>query len=165
MKRLAAFAMISASVLLIPGPASAADPPTITSTTGTFDLGNLNEGPTGPVCSFPVGAVVDARRARQITFNGQGIGYAAIQTGYLAVTLTNLDTGRTITEIISGPSFLDVNGSGVPVKGTGPWLVWEPIARGGLRLLHGRLRFVPVSYGLHAILQGGTEENLCNVLE
>ncbi len=80
------------------------------------------------------------------------------------MTLTNLDTGESITENISGPAFLDVNGSGLPVKGSGPWLIFEPIAQGGLRFFHGNLTFVPASYGVHAILNAGTEVNLCDAL-
>jgi hypothetical protein len=42
--------------------------------------------------------------------------------------------------------------------------VFEPIAEGGLRFMHGRLTFAPVSYGVHAILLGGVEEDLCDRL-
>jgi hypothetical protein len=165
MKRLFCLAVVFASVLLVTTAASAASRPTITSLTGTFDLGNLNEGPTGPVCPFPVLAVFHAGPgAKQITFHGQGVGFAAFQTGHLTVTLTNGDTGETITRNISGPTRLNADGSGVPVRGQGPWLIFEPIAQGGLRFFHGNLSFEPVSYGVHAILNGGTEENLCDVL-
>lgn len=147
------------------GPAGAASRPTITSLSGTFDLGNLNDGPAGAVCSFPVGALVVASgSAKQITFNGQGIGYGAIQNGHNTATLTNLDTGSSITVNISGPAFLATDGSGLPVRGTGAWIVFEPIAQGGIRFFHGRLSFEPVSYGVHATLNGGIERNLCDAI-
>jgi hypothetical protein len=165
MRRFTSIAVLTLGVLLLATSSSAASRPTITSLTGTFDLGNLNEGPTGPVCAFPVYAVFHAGAgAKQITFNGQGVGYAAFQSGHLTVELTNGDTGESITKNISGPTRLNADGSGIPVRGQGPWLVFEPIAEGGLRFFHGNLTFEPVSYGVHAILTAGTEVNLCDAL-
>jgi hypothetical protein len=43
-------------------------------------------------------------------------------------------------------------------------LSFEPISEGGLRYIHGRLGFEPVSYGLHAVVLGGVEEDLCDRL-
>jgi hypothetical protein len=125
-----------------------------------IDFGNLNEGPAGDVCPFPVGAVIHARQGRLILFNGQGVGFAGMTTGAITADITNLDTGTTITVNLSGPGW--VNGDGVPVLGRGPWVIFEPIAEGGIRLIRGRMRFVPVSYGLHAIPIAGTEQDLCD---
>jgi len=165
MRRLLPLFLVITGALSLAPPAHAASPPTITDISGTFDLGNLNEGPAGDICDFPVGVVVTATNARQITFNGQPTGYAAFQRGRITATVTNLDTNDTITVNISGPTFLDVNGSGLPTKGTGAWLIFEPIAQGGLRFIHGNLSFEPVSYGVHAIVNGGTERDLCADLE
>src|SRR5204862_3936687 len=105
--------------------------PTITSLEGTTDLGNVNDLLGEPVCPFPVDVVfVASTGTKQITFIGQGVGFAAMQNGHLTATLTNLDTGESITVNIPGPAFLDVNGSGLPVKGSGPSLLLEPIAEG-----------------------------------
>jgi hypothetical protein len=81
-------------------------------------------------------------------------------TGAITADITNLDTGKTITVNLSGPGW--VNGDGVPVLGRGPWVIFEPIAEGGIRLIRGRMRFAPVSYGLHAIPIAGTEQDLCD---
>ena len=150
---------------LAAAPSLAAGRPTITDISGTFDLGNLNLGPTGPVCDFPVGVVISAPHLLQITFNGQPTGFAAFQRGHITATVTNLDTHESIAVNISGPTNLDVTGSGFPTKGTGGWLLFEPIAQGGLRFIHGNISFAVVSYGVHGIVNGGTEEDLCARLE
>jgi hypothetical protein len=148
---------------LLAGTAAAAKP-TITSLEGVTDLGNLNEGPAGDICSFDVGLVITAGPgARQIEFSSpMNNGATALLAGPLKATATNLETGESITVGISGPTWLGPDG--LPTKGTGSWLVFEPIAEGGLRFIHGRLAFEPVSYGVHAIVLGGTEEDLCERL-
>ena len=151
--------------LLLMSPSQAASRPTITDISGTFDFGNLNEGPAGAVCDFPVGVVLTATNAFQISFNGQPTGFSAFQRGHLSATVTNLDTAETMTVNISGPTFLDVGGSGLPTKGTGAWLIFEPIDQGGLRFIHGNISFATVSYGVHAIVNAGTEKDLCDALE
>jgi hypothetical protein len=128
---------------------------------GDLDLGNLNDGPTGPVCDFPVGVVVHNGRADHgIIFDGHPSGYAVMVGGNLSQTITNLDTGKSVTVNISGPGWL--NGDFLPVTGRGPWTIFEPISEGGIRFFHGVMRFVPSPYGVHAILIHGTEENLCD---
>jgi|tagenome__1003787_1003787.scaffolds.fasta_scaffold20516999_2 hypothetical protein len=146
-------------------PSQAASRPTISDISGTFDLGNVNLGPTGAVCDFPVGVVISAPHLLQISFNGQPTGYAAFQRGHITATVTNLDTNESIAVNISGPTNLDVTGSGAPTKGTGGWLLFEPIAQGGLRFIHGNISFQVVSYGVHGIVNGGTEQDLCARLE
>jgi hypothetical protein len=145
-------------------PVSAASPPTITKfPSGTIDLGNINDFLPADACPFPVDVVIHVLGgARVIMFNGQGIAFAGISTGAIKADITNLDTGQTVTVNISGPGF--VNGDGLPVLGHGPWAIYEPAAEGGIRFLHGSIRFEPVSYGVHAILIAGTEENLCDRL-
>lgn len=159
-------AMLTAAILIpISGAmpvASAAAPPTIvTFPPGDTDLGNLNEGPAGAVCSFPVNVVIHALSpGRLILFNGQGVGFAGITTGAIRADVTNLDTGETVTVNLSGPG--RVNGDGFPVLGFGPWVIFEPIAEGGIRFLHGVTRFEPAPYGVHAVPIAGQEEDLCD---
>ena len=162
-KSLLAVGVILALTTLLAGTASAAKP-TITSLAGVIDLGNLNEGPAGDICPFAVGLVITAGPgARQIEFSSPMTnGATALLVGPLMATATNLETGESITVGISGPTWLAPGG--LPIRGTGSWLVFEPIAQGGLRFIHGRLAFEPVSYGVHAIVLGGTEEDLCDRL-
>ena len=164
MKRNLAFTcLVVAVALVMPGTATAAGP-VITPLTGDIDLGNLNDGPTGDVCAFEVGMVVHfGPGARQITFpDPLGGGTTSLLVGPLTATVTNLETDESITVNISGPSFLDA--SGFPIRGTGAWLSFEPISQGGLRFIHGRLVFEPVPYGLHAVVLGGAETDLCDRL-
>jgi hypothetical protein len=163
MKRIPmATAMALAATLVLSTHAFAAGPPTIVFfPPGDVDFGNLNEGPAGAVCDFPVGLVLHVSRgAHEIQFDGQGVGFAARDAGKLSATVTNLDTGESVLVNISGPGWL--NGDFLPVIGTGPWVIFEPIDQGGIRFFHGRIRLVPVSYGVHAIPLSGTEENLCD---
>ncbi|MEO8328437.1 MAG: hypothetical protein ABI586_00390 [Candidatus Nanopelagicales bacterium] len=159
----ALFVFVS-SLLLVAAPVSAASPPTISPAypKGDIDLGNLNDGPTGDVCAFPVDVVIHVLGAgsRTITFHGQGVTYNAFLFAAAKMTLTNLDTGESVTVNISGPGFL--NSEGLPVVGPGPQVIWEPIDQGGVRFIHGRTSYSPVSYGVHATLLSGTEENLCD---
>jgi len=151
-----------ASLAALTGMAHAAGRPEIVFfPPGDIDLGNLNDGPTGAVCDFPVGVVVhNSRAGHAIIFDGHPSGYAAMVGGHLSQTITNLDTGKSVTVNISGPGWL--NGDFIPAVGTGPWTIFEPISEGGIRFFHGRMRFVPVPYGVHAILIAGTEEDLCD---
>jgi hypothetical protein len=161
--RRASVALLVIVAMVIPMAAvSAASRPTIVKfPKGTFDLGNLNDGPAGDVCAFPVGGVVQALGGgHAILFSGQGVRYEALGFGALRITITNLDTGKSITVNISGPGGL--RGDGTPLVGWGPWVIFEPIARGGIRLFHGRVKFVPTSYGVHGISLSGTVEDLCD---
>ena len=79
--------------------------------------------------------------------------------GSFILTITNLDTGQSVKVNSSGSGTL--SSSGLPVIGRGPWVIFEPIAQGGLRFFHGVTRFVPAPYGVHAIPISGREENLC----
>lgn len=151
------------------GAGASASRPTIVSIAGSFTIPNLNDGPVGAVCAFPVSVTVDLYGgAKQITFNGQGIGYQATAHGRITNTYTNLSTGETLTVEASGPVWLSIDGSGLPVKGTGAQTVWEPIDQGGIRFIHGQVVLEPVDYGfgtvVHAIVRGGTETNLCDAL-
>ena len=165
MKRIIVAAVAAALFTTVFSGTAFAAKPVITSLAGVIDLGNLNEGPAGDVCSFDVGLVITAGSgARQITFFSlKRNGAASILVGPLKATVTNLETDESITVGISGPTWLDA--TGFPVRGTGSWLVFEPISQGGLRFIHGRLTFVPVSYGVHAVVLGGTEVDLCDRLD
>jgi hypothetical protein len=166
MRRIVTVLLLTAAALpLMAPPSQAMGRPTVTDISGTFDLGNLNLGPAGAICDFPVGVVIEAPHLLQITFDGQPTGFAAFQRGHITATVTNLETDETVTVNISGPTNLDVTGSGLPTKGTGGWLIFEPIAQGGLRFIHGNISFEVVSYGVHAIVDAGREENLCDRLE
>jgi hypothetical protein len=153
--------MIFLAFSLIGASAQAAGRPTmIRLGPGDFDQGNLNEGPAGDVCEFPVGVVLHATAgAHELQFDGHPSGYSAMDAGGLSITVTNLDTGDSVDVNISGPGWLS---NGLPVVGTGAWAIYEPIAEGGLRYLRGRMLFEPVSYGVHAVQLAGTEENLCD---
>jgi len=150
--------------LCLGAPATAAGRPTIDRfPKGDIDLGNLNDGPTGDVCSFPVHAVVHAiGPGHVILFNGQGVAYAGMTFGAFRIEFTNLDTGKTIIVNSSGPGAIDA--TGLPVLARGPWVIFEPMARGGIRFLHGRSRLLPTNYGVHAVLLSGREEDLCDRL-
>src|SRR4029078_7520144 len=166
MRRIATLLILmTAALSLGTSPSQAAGRPTITDISGTFALGNLNLGPTRADCDFPVGVVIEAPHLWQITFDGQPTGFAAFQRGHITATITNFDTHERVTVNISGPTNLDVTGSGLPTKGTGPWLLFEPIDQGGLRFIHGNISFQVVSYGVHGIVNAGTEEDLCGRLE
>ena len=61
MRRVFTLLMLASAVLsLTASPLLAVSRPTVTDISGTFDLGNLNLGPTGAVCEFPVGVVIEA---------------------------------------------------------------------------------------------------------
>jgi hypothetical protein len=160
----AATAMVALIGAGTSGSVSAASPPTITKfPSGTIDLGNINDVLPADACPFPAQVVVHVLGgARAITFDGQGVAFATLATGAIKIDITNLDTGESVTVNISGPGGL--NGDGLPVVGWGPWAIYEPAAEGGIRFLHGLTRFVPVSYGVHAIPIAGREENLCDRL-
>ena len=155
-------AIVIVMVAPVVSPVSAASRPTIVAfSKGDFDLGNLNEGPAGDVCAFPVDAVLHALGGgHAIIFDGQGVAFAALGFGALKITITNMDTGKSATVNVSVPGGL--NGDGIPIVGWGPWVVFEPIDQGGIRLFHGVTRFVAASYGIHGIPIAGTEEDLCD---
>jgi len=157
----ASSAMVVMLALTVSFPAAAAGRPTIVKfPKATFDLGNLNDGPAGDVCPFDVGVVVKGGPGHAIFFDGQGVGFGGMSFGSFILTITNLDTGKSVRVNSSGPG--GITGSGLPVLGRGQWVIFEPIAEGGLRYFHGLTRFVPASYGVHAIPIAGTEENLCD---
>jgi len=167
MRKLLTLFFVSFSTLfLVAAPALAASPPTISPAypQGDIDLGNINEGPTGDVCAFPVDVVIHVLGAgsRTITFEGQGVRYNAFLFAAAKFTLTNLETEASVTVNISGPGFL--NSEGIPVVGPGPQVIWEPIDQGGVRFVHGRTAFSPAPYGVHATVLSGTEENLCDLV-
>ncbi len=161
MRKMIAAMVVMVVALMMSVPATAAGPPTIVKfPKSTTDLGNLNDGPAGDVCPFPVGVVVKGGPGHAIFFDGQGVGFAGMGMGSIILTVTNLDTGESVRVNISGPGTL--SSSGLPVIGRGPWAIFEPIAQGGLRFFHGVTRFVPAPYGVHAIPISGREENLCD---
>ena len=161
MRKMIAAMVVMVVALMMSVPATAAGPPTIVKfPKSTTDLGNLNDGPAGDVCPFPVGVVVKGGPGHAIFFDGQGVGFAGMGFGSFILTITNLDTGQSVKVNSSGSGTL--SSSGLPVIGRGPWVIFEPIAQGGLRFFHGVTRFVPAPYGVHAIPISGREENLCD---
>lgn len=158
---------VAAALAVIPSyTAVGATPPTITSLAGTSAIDDIDAALGAPVCRFPVALLfVAGPGTRLISFNGQGIGFGGLITGPLTATVTNKTTGAHVTRKVSGPGFLATDGSGIPVRGTGSWLVIEPSLAGGLRLIRGSMTFELASYGLHAVLNGGVEENLCEAID
>lgn len=162
MRRVTVTLIVIAAMVVPMAAVSAASRPTVVKfPKGEVDLGNLNEGPAGAVCAFPVGAVVRSLGGgHAILFNGQGVRYEALGFGALTITITNLDTGKSVTVNISGPGGLHADGT--PIVGWGPWVIFEPIARGGIRLFRGRVMFTPAPYGVHGVLLSGTVQDLCD---
>jgi hypothetical protein len=159
---LTAVAIVAAIVLPMASPASATLPPTVVRfPKGTFDLGNLNDGPAGDVCPFPVDVVVKSMGGLAILFAGQGVAYEGFGAGAYQLTITNMDdTRKSVVVNSSGPGGLTADGS--VVIGRGPWTTFEPIAEGGIRYMRGVISYAPVSYGLHATVLAGIEEDLCD---
>jgi hypothetical protein len=66
------------------------------------------------------------QQARTITFfDSAGNVRVTLLTGPLFVTITNADTGKSITANISGPGKFDTSGN---LTGNGPWLQIFPVA-------------------------------------
>ena len=75
MRKMIAAMVVMVVALMMSVPATAAGPPTIVKfPKSTIDLGNLNDGPAGDVCPFPVGVVVKGGPGHAIFFDGQGSG-------------------------------------------------------------------------------------------
>jgi hypothetical protein len=147
--------------MAVPAAHAASRPTIVTSPKGDLDLGNLNDGPAGDVCPFPVDAAIHfLGMGHVIMFNGQPVGFAGMSFGAIKAEVTNLDTGATATVNISGPGGL--TGDGLPLLGRGPWVTFEPIDQGGIHYTRGRTSFEPASYGVHATLISGIEEDLCD---
>lgn len=154
-------AIVAAIVLPMALPASATSPPTVVKfPKGTFDLGNLNEGPAGDVCPFPVDVIVQSMGGLAILFAGQGVAYESFGAGAFRLTITNMDTGKSVVVNSSGPGGLTADG--VAVIGRGPWTTFEPIAEGGIRYMRGVISYTPAPYGVHATVLAGIEEDLCD---
>ena len=163
MRRSLVVALVTAGMLVPLAQAHAAEPPTVTvSGHATFDLGDMDLLTGAPICDFPVSGVVHITTAHTILFSGQGVAYPQAIGGAASFTLTNMDTGKAITVNTSGPGYL--NGDGLPVIGTGPWLIYEPADQGGLGYYRGRLRLEPAPYGVHAVPLTGTAVDLCDRL-
>jgi hypothetical protein len=156
--------LIGFGVMLAPlMPAHATEPPSVVHTgRATIDLGDMDLLTGAPICDFPVSGIVHIMSAHTIVFNGQGVAYPQAIGGAASFTLTNMDTDKTITVNTSGPGYL--NGDGLPVIGSGPWLIYEPADQGGLGYYRGRLRLEPASYGVHAVPLTGTAVDLCDRL-
>ena len=118
MRRMIAAIAVATALLAMSVPASAAGPPTIIKfPKGTFDLGNLNQGPAGRVCPFPVGVVVKGRTGardllRRAGRRVRGHGVRVVHPHHHEPA-----HGREREREQSGPGSLD--GNGVPVIGRG----------------------------------------------
>jgi hypothetical protein len=123
------------------GPAQAVPPQ---AASGSFDLlGTDTEGSNG-YCSFPV--TVDFVN-NQLTPRPQNR-----LTGFISVTVTNTDTGKSLKFNASGPGIVtvadDPDGGSITTDGTGPWFTWttventEPAGVLPLAYTTGRLHYV-----------------------
>ena len=139
--------IVAAIVVPMMSPVSAASRPTVVKfPKGQIDLGNLNDGAPQATSVRPCawGGRFDRRGARDL-LRWPGVAYEGLSFGAFKLTVTNMDTGKSITVNSSGPG--GITADGLPVIGWGPWVIFEPISEGGIRFFHGRTEFVPVSYG------------------
>ena len=158
-RRLMAVAICALCVTTIAAPAAHANPPSIQWFTEpvTFVL------PADTFCAGFDTQVDIQQKAKVITFAGdQGAMFAAIGTGQIFATLTNLLTGYSITRNISGPAFFD--STGLPYVGTGTWFIYLPGDPGSILYLVGRMNFVPEPYGISPSLVRGRSIDMCSLL-
>jgi hypothetical protein len=113
---LAVVTIVSTALPLIGiAPADAAKPTIQRSGETVVDL----HFPAQTLCSFPLD-VHQVSRTKLITFvDGSGDPTRAISTGPIHDWETNVATGQTLFNSISGPSFFDA--AGALVRGTGSW--------------------------------------------
>lgn len=98
-----------------------------------------------------------------IIFGGPiGWGFSAITGGFLGASVTNLTSGETLDLNISGPGFY--NDSGIPIVGTGPWLIFLPGDPGSIEFVVGHIEFVETEFGVDIGTVRGTRQDLCEAL-
>jgi hypothetical protein len=147
-----------AMVLFLAGPA-AADPPEHVRVTDpvSFVL------PADVFCpGFEVEITYDQNYP--MTFFGRetGWGFTALAGGFLRASATNLTSGETIDLNIPGPGFFD--DSGIPIVGTGPWLIFLPGDPGSIEFVVGHIEFVETDFGVEIGTVRGKSQDLCAAL-
>jgi hypothetical protein len=154
-RRILALVLAAGLLLLVGAGPAAADPPTIQwlPSTDHFVL------PADVFCpGFDVQVDVH-QRAKLIIFGDGGAMFAAIGSGSIFETLTNLSTGHSITLNVSGPAFFDE--TGLPFVGSGTWAIFLPGDPGQILYLVGRMEFQPEPYGISPTLVRGRSIDLC----
>ena len=145
-------------VVLIAGPAAADRPEHVRVTDPvTFVL---------PADDFCAGFDVEIsyQQNYHVTIFGAetGWGFTAIAAGFLKTSATNLTSGETINLNIPGPGFL--NDSGIPIVGTGTWLIFLPGDPGSIEYVVGDIEFVETEFGVDIGTVHGTRQDLCSTL-
>ena len=158
MRRTLAFLGALAMVAFIAGPAASAPPDHIKVTDPvTFVL------PADVFCpGFDV--EVSYQQNYHVTIFGaeKGWGFTAIAAGFLRTSLTNLTSGETMNLNIPGPGFL--NDSGIPIVGTGTWLIFLPGDPGSIEYVVGHIEFVETEFGVDIGTVHGRRLDLCSTL-
>lgn len=97
------------------------------------------------------------QKFKLITFSGgTAFGLTSMTVGKIVATVTNVETGESVRLAIPGPGFLDA--TGLPVIGTGPWLLFNP---GSVEFIRGFIEFVPSPSGVEADVIRGTTLDVC----
>jgi hypothetical protein len=102
-----------------------------------------------------------AQKFKLIMFPGsRGFGFTALTVGGISVTVTNLESGRSVRLQAPGPGFLD--DSGLPIVGSGPWVTLNP---GAVLYAVGRITFVPSEFGVDVGQVSGRLVNVCALVD
>lgn len=155
MRKFLAAVALTTALALLPAQAAMATAPVQTRVSGpaSFVL------PGSDFCGFDVQVDVQ-QKVKVIQFtHRRGWGFTALTAGKLKATFTNLDSDASVSVSIPGPGFLDA--SGVPIVGTGPWIIFVP---DHILYLVGHIEFRPTSYGVDVQLLRGRRVDLCTVL-
>jgi hypothetical protein len=97
---------------------------------------------------------------KSITFSGSiGFGFTTLTAGSIFIVATNLETSESVTLPSSGPGFIDADG--VPIIGTGPWVLFNP---GSVLYLRGRMEFTPSEFGVDVSVLRGTSQDICSMV-
>lgn len=132
---------------------AAADPPIQETISGPASI--LLEAPE--FCPSSDIQVDVEQQFKLITFTRDtAFGLTSITVGKIFATVTNLETGESVHLAIPGPGFLDA--TGLPVVGTGPWLIFNP---GSVEFIRGFIEFVPSPTGVEANVVRGTTIDVC----
>lgn len=116
--------------------------------------------PGGAFCTFDVQVDIE-QKFKVIEFAGdRGTWITALNVGKIKAVLTNLEEpGTTISISIPGPGFIDA--AGLPVRGTGPWLIFVP---GELLFIRGNIVFTGTPPMVEPVSVRGSTVDLCEVL-
>jgi hypothetical protein len=115
--------------------------------------------PGSDFCGFDVRVDLQQKFKAIFFAHRQGWGFTGLTAGKIKATFTNLESGGSTSISIPGPGFLDT--SGLPIVGTGPWVIFVP---GRILYLVGHIRFRPTSYGVDVASLRGRMLDLCTVL-